>query len=161
MSGNSTATKPNQTPPVTASPAPKTGAEKAQSWLTVASTAAGVIGAIGTGAVWLIANFYTGTVEVQPDQPVESVMIKVYDTKGKESTFHSKSLQLMPGSYHLEVVMPDGHSKHFDTAVKFGETTALPMNVSAATKQTEPEPTKKRRWFQFWKKGEPEQKPAG
>lgn len=161
MSGNSTATKPNRTVPAAPSASHKTGAEKAQSWLTVASTAAGVIGAVGTGAVWLIANFYTGTVEVQPDKPVESVMIKVYDTKGKESTFHSKSLQLMPGSYHLEVVMPDGHSKHFDTAVKFGETTPLPMNVSEADKQTEPEPTKKKRWFQFWKKAEPEQKPAG
>ncbi|MBY0549914.1 MAG: hypothetical protein K2W95_21755 [Candidatus Obscuribacterales bacterium] len=161
MSGNSTATRTNPTASVAASAPAKTGAEKAQSWLTVASTAAGVIGAVGTGAVWLIANFYTGTVEVRPDQPVESVTIKVYDTKGKESTFHSKNLQLMPGTYHLEVVMPDGHSKHFDTAVRFGETTPLPMSVSEAGKQTEPEPTKKKRWFQFWKKAEPEQKPAG
>lgn len=163
MSGNSTATKVPETKSSTvASTSSKSGVDKAQSWLTVLSTGAGVVGAVGTGAVWLVANFYTGTVEVSPDQPVESVIVKVYDTKGKESTFHSKSLQLMPGSYHMEVVLPDGHSKHFDAAVKFGEKTTLPMRVSEQVKQeTESEPVRKKRWFQFWKKSEPEQKPAG
>ena len=165
MSGTPSATK--STPPpshagVTTTSATKTGVDKAQSWLTVASTTFGIIGAVGTGAVWLIANFYTGTVEVKANQPVESVIIKVYDTRGKETTFHSKTLQLMPGTYHLEVVLPDGRSRHFDTAVKFGETSALAVSVSDKASETEAEPVKKKRWFQFWRsENDQEQKPGG
>lgn len=146
-----------------AAPAKKTAVDKAQSWVTLASTVAGVVGAIGTGGVWLIANFYTGTVEVRSDQPLDSVTVKVYDSRGKESTFHSKSLQLMPGTYHMEVVLPDGRSKHFDTDVKFAVTSPLQLSLqeaaaspsSAGEKGTEPgaeDPPKKKRWFQFWKK---------
>lgn len=156
-------------PQETRTPTQKTGVDKAQSWITLVSTSAGVIGAVGTGAVWLIANLYTGTLEVKPDQPIDNVVVKVYDSRGKESTFHSKSLQLMPGTYHLEVVLPDGRAKHVDATIKFGETSSIPIVVKdkapgdvepANDEVTRDESPKKKKWFQFWRKSTPDSEPS-
>src|SRR4030095_15771078 len=104
---------------------PKTKVERASSYLSLASTTIGVLGAAGTLFVWLAANFYVGDIEVQPDQVLESVVVKVYDQKGQEASFHTPRFQLMPGSYHLEIVPNGGGAQHTDVVVKFREKTIV------------------------------------
>lgn len=121
--------------------------------LTVVSTAIGICGALGTAFVWLMATFYVGDVRINVDQPVDSLLVRVYDREGHEATFHGKNFQLMPGGYHLEVVPPDGKPRHFDVEVGFRQTAAVEVSLAdtqAFQKLEQPNP--KRSWWQFWRR---------
>jgi hypothetical protein len=130
----------------------KTAVEKTQSLLTIVSTAIGILGAIGTGCVWLASTFYVGHLELKSEKEVPGMAVKVYTKEGHESVFHTKWIDLMPGKYHIEVIGPKGISQHEDVSVEFNKThtlnVALPVEAKAAE---EPTPKKKKRWFQFWK----------
>lgn len=130
----------------------KSGVEKTQSLLTIVSTAIGILGAIGTGCVWLASTFYVGHLELKSGKEVPGMAVKVYTKEGHESVFHTKWIDLMPGKYHIEVIGPKGLSQHEDISVEFNKThtlnVALPVEPQAAA---EPAPKKKKRWFQFWK----------
>ncbi|MBY0359315.1 MAG: hypothetical protein K2W82_15040 [Candidatus Obscuribacterales bacterium] len=133
-----------------AQPAAKPKIERVHSYLTVASTAIGICGALGSLFVWLAANFYVGNIELKPEEQLDSLVVKVYNREGHESTYHSKSFQLMPGKYHLEVLLPENKSRHFDTEVIFQKTTEIPFSVSGDN--SEPGYKRnKRSWWQFWR----------
>lgn len=129
-------------------PPAKGKAERLHTYLGVTSTGLGILGVIGTGTAWLVASFYTGTVVIQSEIPLESVQIKVYSMQGHESVYHSRSIKLMPGEYHLDVILPNGKTKHFDTTVKFNETTAVTITAPA---EAQSDAVKKKKWWQFWK----------
>jgi hypothetical protein len=146
------------------SPGAKTKVEKAQSYLALISTGLGVLGAVGTGFVWLLTTFFLGNVHVEPDKPVDTVFVKVIDKKGQSSTYYGKDLQLMPGRYHLEVGVPDRQpTTHADVDVHLWKQVTIPLAVpeatggagqsatSTAADQSAAESGKKR-WWQFWKK---------
>ena len=132
----------------------KSKVERAGSYLSLVSTTAGVLGAVGTLFVWLTANFYVGDVEVKPDQAFESVVVNVYDRKGQESSYHTPRFQLMPGSYHLEIVPNGGPAQHRDAEVRFGEKTVVDVDVQSAINQDEAQgerQERKKHWWQFWR----------
>lgn len=136
--------------PITANVA-KSKVEKAGHYLTVASTALGICGVLGTVFVWVTANFLLSDVEVKTDKPVESLIVKVYDRKGEESIFHTPSFQVLPGKYHLDVLPQGAKTVHCDLTVKFGRKAEVPISVvSGMEEQLEPE-SGKRHWWQFWK----------
>jgi hypothetical protein len=97
--------------------------------ITTVSTTLPIIGAVGTAAVWLAANFYTGDVEILTDRPFNSLEVRVSDKKGHESVFHSPSFQLMPGQYHLEVTVDAQHKQHFDVKAAFHKHQKLNVHV--------------------------------
>lgn len=138
------------------SPQAKAGLEKTQSYLTLTSTLIGVLGGLGTIFVWLAANFYVGEIEIIPERPVEAVVTKIFNKEGHESTFHTRSIKLMPGEYHLEVGIAeaDARSQHYDVVVAFGQKNTINLAVppSLAKKEFSTEKVRKR-WWQFWKKG--------
>lgn len=133
----------------------KTGLEKTQSYLTMTSTLIGVLGGLGTLFVWLAANFYVGEIEIVPDRPIEAVVTKIFSKEGHESTYHTRSIKLMPGEYHLEVDMNEDKPQHYDVVVSFGQKNIinLPVPPALEKEETSIEPERKR-WWQFWKKGQ-------
>jgi hypothetical protein len=136
-------------PPVTS----KTKAEKAQSYLSITSTTIGIIGAVGTAFVYLASTYFTGQVEINPDKPVQEMMVKVTDSKGHQSTYYTRYVSLMPGDYHLEFGIPDKKpTKHADAHVKVWERTIIPYTVPEELAFKE-EPETKKKWWQFWKRG--------
>lgn len=119
------------------------------------SMALGIIGAIGGGGVWLAANIYVGDVEIQPDKPVQSLIVKVYDKKGQEATYHLNKFQLMPGNYHLEVTPDENKTQHAQVEVKFGQNNLVPVSVTAGSNENAgdvEEQPQRRHWWQFWRK---------
>ncbi len=136
----------------------KTRVDRVHSYLGIVSTTIGICGAVGTGFVWLAANFYTGDVIIRPDKQVNMLAVKVFDARGQQATYYTNQIQLMPGRYHLEVSPDNGLSQHCDAVVKFRETTLLPVAVIAGAK-ADGQPstdslagkTKPRRWWQFWR----------
>ena len=60
--------------------------------------------------VWCAANLYVGDVEVVTDQPTPDLVVNVYNQKGQATNYHVNKFQLMPGSYHIEI-LPDGKTK--------------------------------------------------
>ena len=138
------------------SPKPvKAAPEKVQSYMTMVSTGLGIAGALGTGFVWLYANFYTGELNLVPSNPVDILTVKVSDTKGHQSLYYTKQVHLMPGSYHVEVEVPNGKSQHFDTTVEFHKTNTISVEVPAGQTSTKPE-KKGHRWWLFWRRGDEE-----
>jgi len=69
-----------------------------------------IAGAVGTLFVWCAANLYVGDVEVVTDQPTPDLVVNVYNQKGQATNYHVNKFQLMPGSYHIEI-LPDGKTK--------------------------------------------------
>ena len=170
--------------PIVITAPPKSKVDKAQSLLTVISTSIGIMGALGSLAVWSASAFYVGHIHVKAEQDIPEMAVKVYTKEGHESVFHTKWIDLMPEKYHIEVVGPKGQSVHRDVAVRFNETIDIPVSfelpkagenselgsaVENGTKSGTPESTnestnesmkeskagkKKKRWFQFWRSGE-------
>lgn len=130
----------------------KTGVEKTQSVLTIVSTSIGILGAIGTGCVWLASTFYVGHLELKTENEQPGMAVKVFTKEGHESIFHTKWIDLMPGKYHIEVISPKGKSQHEDISVEFNKTHTVKVSFPAEPKAAE-EPTskKKKRWYQFWR----------
>lgn len=130
--------------------------EKAQTYLGLTSTAIGIVGAVGTCFVWLVGNFCTGTLEIQPDKPVEAVMVKVVDKKGQQQTYYSRWISLMPGDYHIEFGVPDKKpTKHTDAHINFWQSTVIPYAVPDELASL-PQPEPKKRWWQFWRRETPQ-----
>lgn len=132
---------------------PKAAPEKVQSYMTMISTALGIVGAIGTGFVWCYVNFYTGELDFKPSNPVDMLTIKVSDTKGHQSIYYTKQVHLMPGTYHVEVEVPNRPAQHFDTTVEFHKTNAIAVEVPASTTAAKAE-KKGHRWWLFWRRGD-------
>jgi hypothetical protein len=146
--------------------------EKVQSYLAVVSTTLGILGAVGTAFVWLASNVCVGDVEIRPDRSLETVMVKVVDKKGQQATYFSKHVQLMPGSYHLEIGVPDKQPTwHTDVNVQLWKASVIPYAVpdnltqsASSTDTSEPQQgsaqdvagseasSGKKRWWQFWRK---------
>jgi hypothetical protein len=136
----------------------KTGSEKVQSvqsYMTMVSTGLGILGAVGTGFVWLYCNFYTGELDFKPSNPVDMLTVKVSDTKGHQSIYYTKQVHLMPGTYHVEVEVPNGTAQHFDTTVEFHKTNTIAVEVPASP-DAKTEKKKGHRWFLFWRRGDEE-----
>jgi hypothetical protein len=144
----------------TSTPPQKTKAEKAQSYLTMASTTIGIVGALGTAFVWLATTFFDGHILIVPDKDVPAVQVKVTDMKGHQNGYFQKAVYLLPGDYHVEVGVPDKQPKmHADVHVNLWQETKLPWTVPpqlvAASQDTTAtdsgEEPKKKKWWQFWK----------
>ncbi len=122
---------------------PKSKVEKTQSLLSLVSTTIGLIGVAGSVFAFATATFYTGSVEVKPDRDVPGVVVKVYTKEGHESVFHAKHIDLMPGSYHLEISAPDSKVVHYETKVRFHKTSTVPISLTPAqeSKQESAKPT--------------------
>lgn len=132
----------------------KSKTEQAHHIIQTISMTLGIAGAIGAAAVWVASNVYLGEVEVRPDKPVQSVIVKVYDKKGQESSFHMNHFQLMPGSYHLEVTPDGSKTQHADIEVQFSQKRLVPvMVVSGQGDSTEEQDdsSSKHHWWQFWR----------
>ena len=123
----------------TPAPATKTKLEKTQSMLTVISTSIGLLGMAGSVFAMGLATFYTGAVEVRPDMDANDVVVKVYTKEGHESVYHTKHIELMPGSYHLEI-SSDGRVVHTETKIRFHKTNNIPVHFPRAA-QSQPAPT--------------------
>ena len=148
--------------PVTTEKPAKTQVEKVHNYMVLASTTIGVLGALGTGFVWLAANFCVGDIEIRPDKPVESIVTKVTDKHGQQSFFFGNHVQVMPGTYHLEVGVPDKTLKQVDATVEMWKSQAIPVIVPVAlSKAPEEQPPDKKHWWQFWKKLKPAADTAG
>ena len=133
----------------------KTRVERMQSYLTLTSTGLGVLGAAGTVLVWLVSSFYTGEVIINTDRPVESMVVKVFDQKGQQSTFYSKQFPLMPGRYHIEVDLPHNEVHGTEASIRFGKTVTIPVAVTgqpSAPEQNTSIAPERRRWWQVWRK---------
>lgn len=144
----------------------KTKVEKWQSLLGIVSTAIGIIGAVGTGFVWIAANLCVGDVEIKPTPVIEQVVVKVIDKKGQQATYFTKHVSLMPGDYHLEVGVPDQKAtKHVDVSVQMWKSSVVPYAVpaefvpaaepgaeNASAVETEDAKSGKKRWWQIWRK---------
>ncbi|MGH9554090.1 MAG: hypothetical protein ACRD3W_32230 [Terriglobales bacterium] len=144
---------------------------KAKETLAIISTVLPIAGALGTGFVWMAANYYVGEIEIKTDRPYQSLTVDAFNKKGQGSSFHGNKLQLMPGAYHLEVAA-DGKAKHsVDVDVDFGKTKqvlislaepeaqgapakALAQSPSSATDTAADDGSDKahRHWWQFWRK---------
>jgi hypothetical protein len=174
MSGNSASAAPA---PAAGTQPQKTKVEKAHSYLALASTGIGVLGALGTGFVWVSTTFFLGDVHINPDKPIDALTIKVIDKRGQASSYFGKDVQLMPGKYRLEISRADGSGPQLaDVNVQLWKVATIPYAVpSTEMKPVEPgsdngsafsddaadrsaeamraaAPDKKH-WWQFWKKG--------
>jgi hypothetical protein len=138
--------------------APASKSEKAHRYLNIVSTAFGICGAVGTLAVWGVANWYVGDVEMQADKPLESIVVKVYDNKGHEAQFRTPKFQVMPGDYHVEVTANGGKAQLLETHVEYGKKTVMPIVVlneqEKAVEQTaemKEASEHKKHWWRFWR----------
>lgn len=110
-----------------------------------------IVGAVGTIFVLLTANLFVGDVEVLIPQVIRTFTVNVYNEKGQNSTFHTPHFQLMPGQYHLEIVMDEKKIHRADVQVAFHQKTTVNVDLPhsdgiASTVKT------KRHWWQFWRK---------
>jgi hypothetical protein len=156
----------------------KTKVERAHSYLALASTGIGVLGALGTGFVWVSTTFFLGDVHINPDKPIDALTIKVIDKRGQSSSYFGKDVQLMPGKYRLEISRADGSGPQMaDVNVQLWKVATIPYSVPT----TEMKPAEagmdsgtgmsddmsvgisaesmrrlddKKHWWQFWKKGQ-------
>lgn len=140
-----------------AAPPQKSKVEKAQSYMVLASTTLGVLGVIGSGFVWVAANFMVGDVYINADKPVPALMVKVVDSKGLQHIFYNNTVPLMPGDYHLEFGIPDKKpTVHRDVHVTLWQRTEIPYAVPADLVDDQPnvddsDKPGKKKWWQFWK----------
>lgn len=140
-------------PPVAGQPVQKGKAEKLHTYLGMTSTTLGILGAVGTGFVFLASNFYVGDLEITTDKPVDSLQVKVVDKKGQAMTYYGTHVSLMPGSYHLEIGVPDlPDKKHMDATVELWKKTPISYTVPDGAESKEPATEERKRWWQFWKK---------
>jgi hypothetical protein len=127
MSGNS-ASAPAPTPAVVQPK--KTKVEQAHSYLALVSTAIGVLGALGTGFVWVSTTFFLGDVHINPDKPIDALTIKVFDKRGQASNYLGKDVQLMPGKYRVEISRADGSGPQTaDVNVQLWKVATIPYAV--------------------------------
>lgn len=103
----------------------KSKLEKTQSLLTVISTSIGLLGVAGSLIAMGLSTFYTGAIEVRPQPDSSDLVVRVYSKEGRESVFHTKHIEVMPGDYHLEIASSDGRVAHADTRVKFHKTNTV------------------------------------
>jgi outer membrane usher protein FimD/PapC len=132
--------------------------EKADSFLGVAYKLIAISGLAGTAFVWLASNFYTGELVVMPDKEPQFVEIKVYDTKGQATLYHTKSVSLMPGTYHVEVSANGGKSQHADIQIAYGKQSGVPLVVDDSLKtdnkdnrESEEGDGAEHKWWRFWR----------
>jgi hypothetical protein len=140
----------------TSTPPVKTKTEKAQSYLTIASTTIGVVGAVGTAFVWLATTFFDGHILIVPDKEIAAVCVKVSDLKGKRSEYFQKAVYLLPGDYHVEVGVPDKQpTMHTDVHVNLWQETkvswSVPPELVTPEDRAAAKEEKKKKWWQFWK----------
>lgn len=105
---------------------------RAREMLRTVSMTLPIIGAVGTGFVWIAANFYVGDVEVVSSTPVRSIVIDAFNKRGQSATFHTQRFQLMPGAYHLEVTAEGRGKVPADVDVEFGKTKRITVNLARA-----------------------------
>ncbi len=148
----------NVDPSVAGQSDPKTKTAKTKETLSILSTALPLIGVLGTAYVWVAANFYVGTVDIQPSGEYQNITVKVFDQKGQESQFHTPHFLLQPGKYHLAISLDEKGARHLDTEVALGRTSNIklvdPQPQTSAAQVT----VSHKRWWQFWKKSTPDPK---
>lgn len=122
--------------------------------MTLTSGGIGVLGALGTLAVWLAANFYVGDVVLSAGSG-KLVTVKVTTPKGEQATYYARRFQLMPGHYHFEVTEDGGNAQHFDDDVSFRKVTPLTLKSgqeSTGDTSAPPAGKDKKKWWQLWKR---------
>ncbi len=161
MSRGSNSVEEKPTKPV----AKKGKVEVADSFLGVVSKLVTVVAAISTVSFWAYSNYYVGTLEIQPDVPVDAVTLNVYNEKGDEQTFHTTRVQMTPGRYQVVVTAepsdnssPDAKSssRRYTVNVALSKTTTVSHKViaeKAADESTDDKAETKsnHRWWQFWR----------
>jgi hypothetical protein len=132
--------------------------EKAHRYLSIVSTGFGICGALGTIAVWGVANWYVGDIELQADKPLQTIVVKVYDNKGHEAQFRTPKFQLMPGDYHVEVTANGGTAQLVESHVEYGKKSVMPIAVvdapvesSVESDEAKAEKEHKKHWWRFWR----------
>lgn len=134
-------------------------ANKTKDTLQVITAALPIIGACGTLFVWITANFYVGDVEVACENKYDHMLVKVFDSKGQETQFHTPRFQVWPGKYHFEIRADDGKPHHADANVAFHQKTTIPVSLEVSPAVSPQEQTKaeqceskKHSWWKFWRK---------
>lgn len=107
----------------------KTKLEKTQSLLTVISTSIGLLGIAGSTFAFAASTFYTGSIDVRPDFETPGMVVKVFTSEGHQSVFHTKHINLMPGTYHLEISSPNGKVVHRDSKIHFHKTNVIDVKL--------------------------------
>lgn len=113
-----------------------------------------LLGALGTGFVWLVMTFYVGTVDIKPNTAFKSIDVYTYDCKGTEFHFRSPHFQLMPGDYAFLVSCDQAPGRVYNAHVNFKETTSVAVAVNDDTKSLEelkPKEESPKKWWQFWR----------
>jgi hypothetical protein len=113
-----------------------------------------LLGALGTGFVWLAMTFYVGTIEVRPNKAFKSIDVCTYDTKGAEFHFHSPHFQLMPGDYAFLISFDQAPGHLYNAHVNFKETTVVSVTADDDNLQqvSTPKQERQKKWWQFWKR---------
>jgi hypothetical protein len=122
-------------------------------WTNILVASLPLLGALGTGFVWLVMTFYVGSVEIQPAKAFKSIDICTYDSKGAEFHFRSPHFQLMPGDYALLVSCDQAPGQLYNVHVDFKKTTTLSIAASDSPEvkqESKPETIKQKRWWHFW-----------
>jgi hypothetical protein len=136
----------------------KAKAIKTKETISFLSTAVPLLGVLGTAFVWIAANFYVGTVDIQPAGEYQEISVQVFDQKGAEQQFHTPHFLLQPGKYHIAISVDKNQTHHLDTEVALGKTANIKVVEASATQSetTSEQTTSKKHWWQIWKKSSPE-----
>jgi hypothetical protein len=110
-----------------------------------------LLGALGTGFVWLAMTFYVGTVDIRPDKAFKSIDVCTYDSKGTEFHFRSPRFQLMPGDYVLLVSYDQMPGHLYGAHVNFRETTTVAVTQAIDSEKAKIKAEKQKKWWQFWR----------
>jgi len=124
--------------------------------ISLAVAAVPLLGLAGTALVWLTANFFVGTVQLNLTGSFQGLEVRVYDLKGMERVFHSPTFQLFPGDYDLLILRSGIRARQQRAHVDLNKTTIVPVvwaidqdGVDANGKDVS---RPKRKWWQFWRR---------
>ncbi len=140
-----------------AAKSPETGAWRThiKDVTSILVTSLPLLGALGTGFVWLVMTFYVGTVEVRPNNAFKSIDVCTYDAKGAEFHFHSPHFQLMPGDYAFLISFDQAPGHLYNAHVNFKETTVVAVAVNdddSVQQESKRKQEMQKKWWQFWKR---------
>ena len=132
--------------------------EKADSYLGIVSKLVTIVAALSTVGFWLYSSFYTGTLELKTNVPVDDISLRLYNDRGEERVFRTDLVKVTPGRYRVVVDANSQQAGQYTADVKFNQVTVLNHTVVPKTAPADaaltPDNAEKgnRKWWQFWRK---------